>query len=216
MFQQDHRADFDAVVESSSPFAFVRFGDGEISILRGDKYTSVDAWAITGWTRCWFEDELRSIWRAAEPGFCVGVPTPCCLGQFGFPDCGAPLPQQTFATLFLHANTERLGDLYDRFADPLVVSSGYGELRVPPDGVTIPWDLDGLVDELMRSTRPIFLAAGPCANVIAWRYWQRQEPEHRVPILDLGSALDLLHGRATRGYHALRRHRCQWWPRDRA
>lgn len=210
MFSHEHHGDFEAILRAPSPFAFVRFGDGEISILRGHKYTSADRWAITGWSKCWFEDELRAIWGASSPGFCVGIPTRCCLAPFGFPGCGAPESQQTFATLFLHANTPKIGALYEAFPDPVVVSSSYGELRVPPDGVTIPWDLDGLVARLLESTRPIFLAAGPCANVIAWRYWQRQTPSRRVSILDLGSALDFLQGRSTRGYHALRRHRCQW------
>lgn len=217
MFTQDHQRDFDAVLRAERPFALVRFGDGEASILSHKRYVSADAWRTdTTDGRTWIADDLLAALQHVDDGYCVGLPMPCCLAAFlGAADlCRTPLPRLTFATLFLHANLRRAGELVGKFAGAMIVSSSYGDLRVPSDGVSAPWDIDAVVTQLLGVDRPILLAAGPCAKVIAHRYWQRQRPEQRQTILDVGSVLDVVHGYKTRYYHdqasPLRDHRCRW------
>jgi hypothetical protein len=113
----------------------------------------------------------------------------------------------------MNGNLKRTEELMMRYGNAVVVSSWFGDerFRIPADGVTQPWDLDGLVAKLLEVDRPILLAAGPCANIIALRYWQRQKPDKRQTILDVGSALDVLHGKYSRACHTLKAdHQCSW------
>jgi hypothetical protein len=117
-----------------------------------------------------------------------------------------PLEQQTFAELFGWANYDRafegLMDLYKRGAT-LVSCSEAAHVKVPRDiPVNRDWKEDDAVDELLATKDPILVAAGPGACTIIFRYWERQEPTKRVPILDIGAALDpVIHdGRIARAY----------------
>jgi hypothetical protein len=215
MFTQDHVHDFDAVLHATEPFALVRFGDGEAKVLAGAAYRSADAWSTPA-GHCWIAPALAASLTDQREGYCIGLPPQCCMAVFATLANQSTTPRHrlTFATLFLHANLARASELLVRFAGACVVGSSFGDLRIPADGVTVPWDLEGLVTQMLAIDRPILLAAGPCANVIAHRYWQRQTPERRVTILDVGSALDVVHGARTRHYHQpgspLLAHRCRW------
>jgi hypothetical protein len=214
MFVQDHRLDFDAVLAAADAFALIRFGDGEMAIIDEIRHRSADAWSISGKT--WIRRELLNALYTNMPGFCMGLPSPCCLSRCVRMRhaCKAPLAQQTFATLFMHANLPRAHELEKRFDSAVIVSAGYGDVRVPSDGVSKTWNVDEIVEELQQSTDPILLAAGPCSNVIALRYWKRQPSDRRVPIIDVGSPLDLLRGNVTRHYHGkMNMHRCSWGER---
>ena len=214
VFNQDHKADFDAVLSATDPFALIRFGDGELAVIDGIKHQSADSWATSG--PVWIRDELIESLRTTMDGFCIGLPSGCCISR-GIRlryTANAPTRARTFATLFMHGNLRRAGELQEHFSDAVVVNSSYGEIRIPDDGVTEQWDLDAVVRELLEIRgRPILLAAGPCANLIAYRYWQRQERRHRVPILDVGSALDVTRGQNNRHYHGkMNDHHCTWAP----
>lgn len=217
MFTQDHHADFDALMRATEPFAFVRFGDGEAAIVEGNDYRSfADKWTAKG--KVWLRDELRQSLEVDLDGWHVGLPPACCLSRSLSLRALAtvPLERQTFATLFLHANLSRSPELLEHFRHPVIVSSRHSEpgaITVPSNGVSSPWDVDAVVDELLLvRERPILLAAGPCSNIIALRYWLRQAPEHRLPIIDMGSALDYAKGVLSRHYHhgGMDDHVC-WW-----
>lgn len=217
MFTQDHKADFDAVLAAKGPFALVRFGDGETAIIDGFGHNSGDHWSSDG--PVWLRDELYESLQTRLDSFCVGLPPACC-GSRGLKLRAAvalPTRMQTFATLFMHGNLPRAHELRSRFDNALLVHHEYGDFKIPADGVTAPWDIDILVDELLEiRDRPILMAAGPCANIIALRYWKRQETEFRVPILDLGSTLDVMHGHLNRWWHGkMNDHTCSWHEADR-
>lgn len=217
IFTQKFAADFDAILAATSPFALARWGDGEIAIMDGHAHRSADAWQTRG--PVWLRDDLYSALRYSADGYCVGVPPVCCIGG-GMrlrPAVRVPREQQCCSTIFLHGNLKRIGELVDRFSDALIVGSWFGDesFRVPPDGVTVPWDLDGFVTRLLAVERPILLAAGPCANVMVWKYWSQQAPEARQTIIDVGSALDVHFGRRTRHYHdTMHKHVCRWTEQD--
>lgn len=214
MFTHDYTADFDAVLTATEPFALVRFGDGEVKLIAGEPHHSADVWRSKG--RTWISAPLEASLRYVADGYCVGLPPQCCMALFATIANGCPVPdrRRTYATLFQHGNLDRIGEIVECYAGACIVSAEYGEARIPADGVTAEWDVDDLVTYLLGVDRPILLAAGPCANVIAHRYWERQSPELRQTIIDVGSALDVAHGRISRYYYnpsdPLRSHRCRW------
>lgn len=215
MFTHDHRMDFEVILESQEPFALVRFGDGEAALIDGVAHRSADNWVTTG--PSWLQRELRDTLFSNMSRFCMGLPTPCCLrsGMRLSQVSEAPRVHQTFATLFMHANLPRAHELKERFSDAVVVNDKYGDIKIPGDGVSSPWDVDGIVKQLQAITQgPILLAAGPCSNILAYRYWKHQPVHRRVSIIDVGSMLDVLDGRWSRHYHGkMNEHVCQWAPK---
>lgn len=215
MFTQEFTADFDRVLAHDKPFALVRFGDGELALIDGRAHQSADAWRTLG--PSWLRKELVDSLRCELPGWHVGLPPICCIGG-GLKlraSVRVPLARQTFATLFLHANLHRAAEIKARFTDAIVVGSWFGDVRIPADGVTVAWDVDAVVAKLLEVDKPILLAAGPCANLIALRYWTRQAPEKRQTIIDVGSALDVLEGKQTRHYHGtMTKHVCVYGSRQ--
>ncbi len=207
VFTQDHRSDFDVILNHDKPFCLVRFGDGELSLVTGRGHVSADAWRVNGPT--WIRGALIESLCCNLDGYAVGWVPPCCL-QSGIrlrPAIRVPLEMQTFATIFLHANLRRFEEVMVRFSDAVIVNSSFGpeEFRIPADGVSAPWDIDGLVDKLAKAQRPILLAGGPLSNILAMRLWKRWKPEERQTVLDVGSALDALHGKFSRAFHVLKK-----------
>lgn len=218
MFSQDHSKDFDAMIKSTSPFALIRFGDGETALIDGVAHRSADKWSAD--EPVWCKDELYESLAADLDGFCLGLPPACChsRGLKLRAVATAPRPRQTFSTLFLHGNLKRIAEFRQHFRTGVIVNDKpYADIKIPSDGVTKQWDVDAVVDELLTVRNPILLAAGPMANIIAFRYWKRQERHLRVPIIDVGSPLDVLHGNVTRHYHGtMDKHVCHWHERDRS
>lgn len=221
MFSHRHDRDFDAVLEAEEPFALVRYGDGEASLITKKPYVSADQWrtdASRG--ESWITPFLIESMEFVDDRYCVGIPMACCLAKYVTLANRIQTPESrlTFATIFLHANLSRIDELFHRY-DAIVVGQ-HGGIEVPKDGVSSPWDLDSVVEELLGIDRPIFVAAGPCAKVIIHRYWTRQDPSRRQTIIDVGSAVDAFYGQNTRHYHDknsfLRDHRCTWTMRGAA
>lgn len=218
MFTQEHAEDFTAVLTATKPFAMIRFGDGELALLDGRVHKSADSWTATG--PVWLQGELYETLQTKLDRIALGLPPACCLSR-GLKLRGAaqvPKRMQTFATLFMHGNLPRMKQFRDRYANAVIVNDKYGDIKIPSDGVTEKWDLNAIVAKLLEvRDRPILLSAGPCANLIALRYWTRQDPLDRVPIIDVGSALDVLHGYSNRHYHGnMNDHVCTWNEADRA
>lgn len=212
MFKQDHKADFDAILAAKKPFALVRFGDGEKAIIDGNEHKSADSWWVRG--EAWLRTELLSSLCAKMDSYCVGLPPACC-HRTGLGLRAAVTVEksaQTYSTIFMHGNLPRARELEERFKDAVLVNSEYGDIRIPVDGVTKPWDVDGVVEQLLAvRDRAILLAAGPCANIIIYRYWRRQAANLRVTILDVGSPLDVIRFKINRHYHGkMNDHHCVW------
>ena len=203
MFRLSHRDDFDAVLSAREPFALVRYGDGEGAILAGRMHNAPgDGWRVEAGGSPWLREGLLAALTRNAEGFCVGLPSGCCLRDYlGLhAQCGAPKHQRTFATLFLHGNLKRMRDLVARF-EPVIVGQ-LGQIGVPARGAQDGCDLDAVVTQMLAVERTIFVSAGPLANLFIDRYWQRQEPARRQIVLDVGSALDHhITGVPTRYYH---------------
>lgn len=217
-----HRGDFASDLERflhpKAPLALARFHDGEYHILRGEPYKAKSNWSV--YEPSWLRDRLLAALEADLEGYWVGISPPCC-----FPQATAYFRSQvnthllTYATVFWFANFSRTRKtLYERVNAGRCATVGCTarcDYRIPANGVASPWDLDGLVGRLLDEERPILLAAGPSACIIAHEYWKRAPADSRQTILDVGAAMDpLLHGKPTRhfqeGSSNLRTHRCSW------
>jgi len=202
MFALDHRRDFDAILRASEPFALIRFGDGEAALLSGKSHHAANREWVAWDGAHWLQAPLRAALQRNAPGMCVGVPSRCCLhtSMDAYVEARVPPGHMTFATLFLHGNLRRFGELLTTYK-PVVVGPD-GPIVVPRRGVETGIDLDQIVKEMMETSAPMVVAAGPLANVIIDTYWQRQDPKRRQMVLDVGSALDFHLSRTpTRQYH---------------
>lgn len=213
-FAKDFVTDFDVIVDrwrACEPFAFVRFGDGEAAILRGRKrpFRTMRA------SEKWQSDQLQGAFRTALreslcarlEGYAVGVLCPHCSdvsSQYLWEQVGDDRDHCTFAEIFGNANWPRVPwiDLIEETNTFVVGSSKKCDLRIPIDLPNNMKLIDEVVAQLLELDRPIAVCAGPAANVIVHRYWQRVAPERRQVCIDLGSTLDpWLHIDKTRGHH---------------
>lgn len=223
---QDFNLDFDRIVAGLSvdyggePFAFTRFADGEVAfILQRAHRAKSDGWRYDGQSH----DATSLLIRAAScyaPGWYVGVACPCHEREdhdFLMDLVNVPLSRITFAGIFIYANYSRFESLdlshcievscdedadYRVARDEISGSSCVNAIRIA----------DSLIEE---ADAPIVLAAGPLANIIAWRYWTECPCNRRQVIVDVGSALDLrFKPRPTRHYQKTRRdvsrRVCRW------
>lgn len=229
-FRRDFREDylaFEKAVKEDERFCLVRFHDGEYACIRGSHYKSASGWSIRRGPRgakLWLQQPLLEALQANIPGYHVGLSPSCCArrsAHFLRTNCGSSRPRVTFSTLFFNSNYER-ALRFIRGIDGVVVSSGRGDFKIPGDGVNRPWDLDGLVTQLLKAEKPILLAAGPSSCIIGHRYWvraldkQTKNASFRPQmVLDMGSTLDVvIHDQRTRLHHdrssPLRKHSCTW------
>lgn len=169
--------------------------------MTGDRHVAANhEWRSDG--PSWISGPLRQSLTRSSPSYCVGLPPNCCLPKVVHlhHEAKAPVQQRTFATLFLHGNLSRMGELMERFS-PVTIGPGR-DIDVPARGVESGCDFEPIILAMLTSNRPMFASAGPLANVIIDLYWQRQVPENRQIVLDVGSAMDhFLDGSDTRYYH---------------
>lgn len=218
--RQDFAADFDALTVGlrrgydGPPYAFVRFGDGEAAIMRGDPHAAKsDGWEFRGGVNL-LAPVLLAAARCSLPGFYIGISA-----EEHHQDAHRYLRQTvvttaeriTFAELFIFANYDRWRSLDLRHC--LTVGSG-GVFYVPPDAVVTDWDYRPTVDALIgEAGGPILVAAGPVANALIYDYWLRCPPDRRQVVLDVGSAIDeRMKKRRTRRYHAPGSDKRRWRP----
>jgi hypothetical protein len=218
-FIHDFAADFGQLIKADEPFAFVRFHDGEYALIQGIVYDAKSGWSVDG--PSWLQFPLRDALEQdpSLDGYYIGISPPSdCSEAASFYRQKVKLPgwRLTFATMFQAANYKKMAQLLRRYENPYVVACKNGDAIVPENGVRSGWDVDALVAKLLKiEGRPIFVAAGPCANVIIHKYWKQQDPGKRVTIIDVGSAIDKdIHGRSTRPVHdpasPERNRQCQW------
>lgn len=212
------KRDLGRFIAADRPVALARFHDGEYHVLRELPYDARSGWHL--YRPSWMRDRLAAALASDLDGFWVGISPPC-----DFPVGTAyyrrhvKTKRLTYATVFWHSNYPVFRQWAARAVKTCCVvgsSRATCDHVVPANGVANEWDIDGLVDALLEETRPILLAAGPCACVIAHQYWSRCPPDSRQTILDVGASLDpIILGRTTRHYQTpegsrLLRHECRW------
>lgn len=222
MFQQRFKQDFRAVTErlrDGPPFALARFNDGELAILKKEPYRAASGWVTKGDT--WIRTRLMAALQCTEPDYYIGISPICCIPKgpaWYSKNVRTHRSSLTFATLFFNANYHQAKAYFSQLDALKVGCAKACDLRVPRDAVNKRWDVDAVVAQMLESKRPILLAAGPAACVLAHRYWLRAPPGERQSVIDVGAILDVeLHGQPTRDYQKrdagsqrILRHACTW------
>jgi hypothetical protein len=219
-FVQDFKVDFNQfLLKELEPFAFVRFHDGEFHVLEQLDYKAQSGWNTHG-NQTWISLPLRESLQYVDPGYYYGISSPCDFprGASYYREelslVKAARARMTFSSIFANSNFVNVPLLERRFPDAVLVGcTNKCDIVVPADGINKIWDIDGAIAKMREvEGRPIFVAAGPCTNVMIHRYWMTQPPERRVIVLDIGSAFDRkIHGKATRPYQNHRTaHVCNW------
>jgi len=202
-FTQDFRRDFDQFDFFGPPFAFARFADGERAICMGLPVEGADGWKYSGApSHDRFREDLLAALRFNDPGYYLGLSDGCCdpaAKEWYLREITVPLSHITFSNLFVNANYSRFRQI--DFSGAAIVASEGGDHWVPEDVMNAEFDIDRLVERLLRIDRTILVSAGPASAIIIHRYWRRAKPEQRQVIIDVGSAIDeLTKGRKTRKY----------------
>jgi hypothetical protein len=201
-FVQDFVRDFEQFDFRGAPFAFARFADGERAICMGQAINGADGWRYPGGASP-VRDALLAALHYVNPDYYIGISDGCCDPEakaWYLREVQLPLSQVTFSNIFVNGNYVRFKQL--DLSDVAVVASEGGDFWVPVDMLNTSFDIDKLVERLLRVNRPILISAGPSSCVIIHRYWMRASANQRQVIVDVGSAIDeRTKGRATRQYH---------------
>ncbi len=159
-----------------------------------------DGWNSPGGSTPFSRDLIASLECDLE-GYFIGIPDTCCDADAHAWYLGmarAPLERLTFANIFVNANYQRFRKL--DLSGMAIVAPFNADFVVPENLVERHAEIDPLVDRLLEVDRPILVAAGPAANVIIHKYWQRAKTKQTI--VDVGSAIDeRLKGAKTRRYH---------------
>lgn len=219
-FSRDFKTDFDVAVQGlrkdydGPPYAFVRFADGEASILRGYSYRAVsDGWEVTRHMPTLRRDMEAAI-GCNLPGWCVGITAEShhpADHAFLLRHVSADMANVSFAELLIFSNWQRFLGLdinHCRIIGAGAEKLGKRGCPLPPDAVQDDdFDYEPVIDWMCKSRGPILLSAGPLAKTIAYWYWRGTyyTGARQDVVIDVGSALSpLLRGRNTRRYHSRR------------
>lgn len=218
---QNHKEDFEAIEKVLSkayegpPIAFVRFADGELSLMEGTHHKAKsDGWQSEFVHQKWRDGLLSAITNGADdPGWYVGISSTSHHGAKAHAKLRSlaqvPEDRLTLAELFIFNNYAAVKDWdLGRF---LVCAQRSADtaphpLHIPKDAILRAWDHKPLVNYLIDQVddRPILVSGGAAAKLIITDYWRRCTGIGRTPrtIIDIGSAIDpKVRGRRTRMYH---------------
>jgi hypothetical protein len=197
-------------LKDGQPFAFSRFGDGELRILTGElrrypefRFDPADPGYV------FLRERLFESFRYQSESYYVGIPCPGCVGKERFlwakQMCGQPEAQLTWATLFVNSNyayfKENVVPLFSSYPVYLVCHTSatpenlpfavIRDFRVEKNAWRTNFNLAHQLTELIARDRIrgvlFVLCAGPFANILAHKL-HAQSKENTY--LDAGSTLD--------------------------
>ncbi len=194
-------------LKAGRPFALVRYNDGEYKAVRGERYTAVDGWRSPSGS-WWLKDALAEALTYSAPGYWVGITPSCCGIRAARWYAKQASGRQTFGTIFNNANYRRAQAELTKVDAFWVASDSRADLVIPKDCVTDAWDYGRIIESILKATKPVFISAGPLANVLIHRVWQRRRD---VSLVDVGSIFDTEVLRTYQDPSAgLQNHVCSW------
>lgn len=220
--QQRFRQDFQellALIKRKEPFAFVRFGDGEVALMEGWKRNNRDGWSSGTPQSRKLGRELRQVLSRRDDRFYIGT---LCRGdrpglvKYLWPRIRQQKKYVTYARIFSYGNyIEARGFFLQNMTEGVVLvghSNGSGKkiggmkvdeyYSVKSDAVG-QWSTSNAMlkadwDKLAASHngKLFILCAGPLAKMAVAQMWDCNRDNR---YLDVGSLFDLeIHGRPTR------------------
>lgn len=217
-FTHDFREDLETIlheIDHGEPFAFSRFGDGELALIQNRQIRSADGWEVPEKPTEFTASLLASL-RYEDDRYYVGLGCGCndsgCCAGVQDELLGLALWKShdniTTSNIFANGNFDHIRNEYFRYpryeklSEFFVISpwTDYSDMRVPVNAVNmrnvVTYVTEEVIPQLYNIRRPILVAAGPVTNVIIHEYWRLCG---RTTIVDIGSALNL--NATGRGYH---------------
>lgn len=218
---QDFKSDFSemtSMIRGDKPFAFMRFADGEIGVMKGKKVIGSDSWISPDSLTKLGRDLLSAISRVDESIY-YGISCQCCdlpgrdylLGLIK-----NPMSRVTFSNLFVNGNYYNFMEFIKYLNNPVYVvaneSAGFynfplkilGFVPVPNDCVNYWENNDIAIKHVLKENfsnveGQIFLvSAGPMSEAVIDYLWQIN-PTNKY--IDVGSAIaEYVHGRPIRDF----------------
>lgn len=224
MRNADFFGDFDFFtkkINSGEPFAFARYADGEVKLMKGDpvgKNTqafTVDGWGSTGGNTL-LGEELNQSMNHEESNYYYAISAPTdSFSDFEFLNRKIKNGNRTFVNLWINANYKKMKDFYESLDKEVWVvcnQEGVGKnfpfkanvIPFPDDCITF-WELNShsYMSSLIElfgegSGKTLFISAGPASEAIIHRLYQKNSGHQYI---DVGSSIDeYVHGRETRPY----------------
>lgn len=212
-FTHDFRADLETLIheiDHGEPFAFSRFGDGELALITNRQILAADGWEVPS-EPTEFTKKLGSTLSYGMENtdrFYLGLgcgcnDAGCCDGVQDELRSMTKLPvgQITTSNLFVNGNFDRWQEylMTPKILEFFIVGPwpGHADFRVPSNCVNMRDPL-GFVDEVVmaleRVRRPILVCAGPMSNIIIAYYWYWMDTQcksYPQTIIDVGSAIGM-------------------------
>lgn len=218
---QDFDKDFDEITlalrqdYAASPYAFLRFGDGEAAIMQGNYHKAKsDGWQASEVHPAWIHRltsalHLRVLTshNPVPPAIYYGISSEEHHG--GLHDFYKNIVGNvgvTFAEIFSFANWKKTKN-WDLSKYRIVHQNAEHPYKVPAKAVLMDWDVAAFANDLVLDddSRPILVSAGPVAKSIIdyyVRYSLQLYGELKSTIIDVGSCIDpFTRGRPTRRFH---------------
>ncbi len=210
---KDFRGDLinmEAKLKRRQPFAFSRFGDGELAVLTGRRRMHPEfRFEPTDQGDSFLRDRLFESFCYRDETYYVGIPCPRCVGEERFhwakQRSGQPEERLTWATLFLNSNyayfKECVLPLFASYPVYLVCQTSANleklpfpvvrDFRVEKNAWRVSFNLAHHLTERITRERIrgalIVLCAGPFANILAHKMHATSKEN---TYLDAGSTLD--------------------------
>ncbi len=215
MFTHQFNQDLDFLLSKiikKEPFAFARYADGELAVMRNHHITGCDGWSVTEQDKP-FAEELKTSLSHKEDNYFYGISCPCCdsPAHIHFKNLLYPRwNKTTFSNLFVNSNWKKSYNFFMGYENKIFICNENAKLNVP--FVKVPADvlnsfrtnkevLKKYYSEIARNHSNVLfcISAGPLAElIIHWMYTENPENQY----VDIGSCLDVhIHGKATRSYH---------------
>ncbi len=218
---QDFKLDFTEMcnlIQGDKPFAFMRFADGEIGVMKGRSIIGSDSWTSPDRVTKLGEDLLTAITRVDE-GVYYGISCGCCDIEgrdYLLSLIKNDISRVTYSNLFVNGNYDSFLQFINSINTPVYVianeSAGFynfpleiaGFIPVPDDCVSY-WEhnrsgiLSVLQENLTEVKNSLFLiSAGPMSEAVIDYLWSINPYNKYV---DVGSAIaEFIHGRPIRDF----------------
>lgn len=212
-----HLQRFEELLRNKTPFSLSRYGDGELTIMKGVPLDLASKKEFTYDGNTNMQEELLDSFTYQDDSYFVGIGCKCCVGDETYEEyktlCQQPAENLTWANIFVNGNynyfLHNIMPLFETFDEVVLVSPGTTErlpfkvskhFKIGPD----VWGKQyNLKEDLVTYTKDkegalVLLCAGPFANILCKTL---HESNNRNTYLDLGSVFNVPLGiGANRGY----------------
>jgi hypothetical protein len=213
---------FTEKIKSGEPFAYARYADGEVALMKGvsvgpsSQAFQVDRWLAPDQLTKVGEGLLESITHTEDNYYYAISAHSDNIGDYEFLKSHLKTDKLTFANLWINANYQKMKEFYSTLDKSVYVICNHEarpdrfpfkvtEIFPFPDNCILYWEEHGedyitqLLDYISQlSGETIFVSAGPVSEILIDRMY-KANPNNQY--IDVGSSLgEYIHGYKTRPY----------------